>query len=230
MAKKLEFDQEIATEYDKGVRRTLPTYDPMLRLSQTFLRYALKEQAEVLVVGCGGGNELKAFGVPNPGWRFTAVDPAKAMLEAAKNKAVHAGIEERIDWVNGTVMDVPNEKRFDAATCILVLHFVPEIEEKRALLMKIRSHLDFGAPFVLVSKFGDPNESEFKELVALWKNYWLDMTNMTEQKVEELMKATLTESSISEAEIRALLRDSGFHRIANFFRTNHFGGWVCYAS
>ncbi|MDQ0428084.1 tRNA (cmo5U34)-methyltransferase [Planomicrobium stackebrandtii] len=230
MAEKMEFNQEIATEYDKGVRRTLPTYDPMLRLSQTFLRYALKEQAEVLVVGCGGGNELKAFGVPNPGWRFTAVDPAKAMLEAAKTKAAHAGIEERVEWVNGTVMDVPTEKRFDGATCILVLHFVPEMEEKRALLMKIRSHLDPGAPFVLVSKFGDPNDPEFKELVALWKNYWLDMTNLPEQQVEDLMKGTLTESSISESEIRTLLKDSGFQRVANFFKTNHFGGWICYAA
>lgn len=230
VAGKMEFNQDIATEYDKGVRRTLPTYDPMLRLSQTFLRNALNEQAEVLVVGCGGGNELKAFGVPNQGWRFTAVDPAKAMLEAAKVKAAHAGIEDRIEWVNGTVMDVPAKKHFDGATCILVLHFVPELEEKKALLMKIRSHLDSGAPFVLVSKFGDPDDPEFKELVALWKNYWLDMTNLPEQKVEELMKGTLTESSISEDQIRQLLKESGFHRIANFFKTNHFGGWICYAA
>ncbi len=230
MAGKMEFNQEIATEYDKGVRRTLPTYDPMLRLSQTFLRSALKEKAEVLVVGCGGGNELKAFGVPNPEWRFTAVDPAKAMLEAAKAKAEQSGIEERIEWINGTVMDVPTNKSFNGATCILVLHFVPEIEDKRALLMKIRSHLNPGAPFVLVSKFGDPNDPEFKELVTLWKNYWMDTTNLQETQVDEVMKGTLTESSISEAEIRKLLKDSGFYRIANFFRTNHFGGWICYAA
>ncbi|WP_239457177.1 class I SAM-dependent methyltransferase [Planococcus versutus] len=229
MADKMEFNQEIATEYDKGVRRTLPTYDPMLRLSQTFLHYSLKEQAEVLVVGCGGGNELKAFGVPNPGWHFTAVDPAKAMLEAAKVKAKQVGIEKRIEWINGTVMDVPKEKHFDGATCILVLHFIPEVKEKKALLAKIRSHLNPGAPFVLVSKFGDPNDSEFKELVTLWKNYWLDMTNLSAQKVEELMKGTLTDSSISEAEIRQLLTDTGFHRIANFLKTNQFGGWICYA-
>ncbi|WP_261384250.1 class I SAM-dependent methyltransferase [Planococcus sp. CPCC 101016] len=230
MAEKMEFNQEIATEYDKGVRRTLPTYDPMLRLSQTFLRSALNENAEVLVVGCGGGNELKAFGVPNPEWRFTAVDPSKAMLEAAKAKAEHAGIEDRIEWINGTVMEVPTEKSFDGATCILVLHFVPELEDKKALLMKIRSHLNPGAPFVLVSKFGDPNDSEFKELVALWRNYWLDMTNLPEAQVDELMKGTLTESSISESAIRGLLRESGFHRVANFFKTNHFGGWICYAA
>ena len=69
----------------------------------------------------------------------------------------------------------------------------------------------------------------YKPICRIWKNYWLDTTNLSEEKVEELMNATLTESSISEEEIRNLLSEAGFHRIANFFKTNHFGGWICHA-
>ena len=225
----MEFDTEIATEYDKGVRRTLPTYDPMLRLSQTFLRANLEGNVSLLIVGGGGGNELKAFGPNNPGWRFTAVDPAKAMLEVAEMKAKQMGIDDRVEFINGTIIDVPQESVYDGATCILVLHFIADVSEKLALLKKIRSHLKPGAPFVLVSKIGDPNDSEFKELVSLWKNYWLDTTSMSAEKVENLMKGTLTESSITEAKLRELLSEAGFHRIANFFKTNHFGGWICHA-
>lgn len=220
---------EIATEYDKGVRRTLPTYDPMLRLSQTFLRSNLIGNASLLIVGGGGGNELKAFGPSNPDWNFTVVDPSKAMLEVAGVKAKQMGMNGRVELINGTILDVPAEYTFDGATCILVLHFIADIGEKLALLKKVRLQLKPGAPFILVSKFGDPSNPEFKELVSLWKNYWLDTTSLSETKVEELMKGSLTESSISEEKILELLCESGFNRIANFFKTNHFGGWICHA-
>ncbi|MGN7385399.1 class I SAM-dependent methyltransferase [Sporosarcina sp. SAFN-015] len=229
MPEKMEFDSKIAVEYDRGVRRTLPTYDPMMRLSQTFLRANLKKDSSLLIVGGGGGNELKAFGTTNPGWTFTAVDPAKSMLELAKFKSHELGIDSRVEFINGTVADVPEGYSFDAATCILVLHFIADVDEKLALLKKVKSHLKPGAPFVLVSKCGDPDDPEFQMLVSLWKDYWLDTTSMPEEKVEELMKGTLTESSIPERDIRRLLGEAGFHKIANFFRTNHFAGWVCFA-
>ncbi|MDN7244975.1 class I SAM-dependent methyltransferase [Planococcus shenhongbingii] len=229
MAEKMEFDSGIAQEYDKGVRRTLPTYDPMLRLSQTFLRANLAKDASLLIIGGGGGNELKAFGPLNPGWTFTAVDPAKAMLEVAKMKTQELDMEKRVKFIHGTITDVPDEAAFDGATCILVLHFIAKVEDKLALLKKLRSHLKPGSPFVLVSKVGDAEDPEFKELVSLWKNYWLDTTRMTEEQVEALMKGTLTESVIPEEKLREVLIEAGFHRIANFFKTNHFGGWICYA-
>ncbi|MHA6258847.1 class I SAM-dependent methyltransferase [Sporosarcina sp. CAU 1771] len=229
MAKKLEFDVEIASEYDRGVRRTLPTYDQMLRISQTFLRANLKGDANLLVVGGGGGNELKAFGPTNLGWSFTAVDPSLEMLDVARRKMEQLEMEERVKLIHGTVKDVSEDALFDGATCILVLHFIPKVEDKLALLKKVRLHLKSGAPFVLVSMFGDPQDPEFQELVNLWRNYWLDTTNMSEEKVDELMQGTLMEASITEQKLRELLDDAGFHRVANFLRTNHFGGWICHA-
>ena len=134
----MEFDSEIAAEYDKGIRRTFPTYDSMLRLAQTFLRANLEETASLLILGGGGGNELKAFGPTNPEWKFTAVDPSKAMLEVAKRKAELMEMDNRVELINGTIEDVPIESTFDAATCILVLHFIPNVDDKLALLKKVR--------------------------------------------------------------------------------------------
>ncbi len=202
----------------------------MILLSQTFLRANLKEEASLLIIGGGGGNELKAFGPTNLGWSFTAVDPSKSMLEVAKTKAEQMEIDDRVELIHGTIVDVPEEAIFDGGTCILVLHFVTDVDQKLALLKKIRSHLKPGSPFVLVSKFGDTEDSEFKELVTLWKNYWLDTTSMSEEKVENLMKGTFTDVSITEEKIRELLAKAGFHRVANFLRTNHFGGWICHAN
>jgi tRNA (cmo5U34)-methyltransferase len=225
----MKFDSGIAAEYDRGVRRTLPSYDSMLRLTHTFLRANLPEKAALLIVGGGGGNEIKTFGTGNQSWAFTAIDPSEAMLKAGKNKAQQLGIDDRVDWIKGTVTNIPEESVFDGATCLLVLHFVADVNDKLAMLQKVRAHLKEGAPFVLVSKVGDPDTEEFKEQVGLWKNYWLDNTGLPEAKVNELMKGTLTESSISEERLRQLLAEAGFHRIARFFQTNHFGGWICRA-
>ncbi len=41
MSDKMRFDSDIAQECYKGARRTLPTYDQLLRLSHTFLRSKL---------------------------------------------------------------------------------------------------------------------------------------------------------------------------------------------
>ena len=62
MTDKMEFDEEMATEYDKGVRRTLPTYDSMFKLVQTYPPANTAQQANVLIVGAGGGNELAMLG------------------------------------------------------------------------------------------------------------------------------------------------------------------------
>jgi len=51
----MEFNHTLANEYEKGIRRTLPSYDAMLRLIQTFYRSTLHEHADILVVGAGSG-------------------------------------------------------------------------------------------------------------------------------------------------------------------------------
>lgn len=229
MTDKMEFNEEMATEYDKGVRRTLPTYDAVLKLMLTYLRVHTTQQAHVLILGAGGGNELATLGPRNPGWRFTAVDPATPMLEIARTKAAALEMADRVEFLEGTVEEVTADQLHDAATCMLVLHFVPEIQEKLQQLKAIRQRLKPGAPFVLASMFGNPDDPAFEEQFLLWKAYWLDSTRLTQEEVDEMEKTVRTLSFIPEDEIVRLLSDAGFGKIAKFFSTNMFGGWVCRA-
>lgn len=225
----MEFDKVMAAEYDKGVRRTLPTYDSMFRLVQAYLRKNTSQQTNVLIVGAGGGTELATLGPANPEWAFTAVDPAPPMLAFARMKAQELNMTDRVKFIEGTVDDVEEGVLFEAATCMLVLHFIADIDDKRRLLKKIRQHLSPGAPFVMASMYGDTNDPAFDELFALWKAYWLDSTKLTELEVDEMEKTVRHLSFIPEEMIVQLLRETGFGKIAKFFSTNMFGGWICTA-
>ncbi|BAQ08808.1 SAM-dependent methyltransferases [Bacillus sp. OxB-1] len=229
MTEKMTFDQRMADEYDRGIRRNIPSYDAMLRLVQTFLRVNCKPQARLLIVGAGGENELTAFGTNNPDWTFTAVDPADSMLELARMKAEQTQMVDRVEFIEGTVDDVETDQAFDAASCLLVLHFVKEEDEKLRLLMKIRQHLHTGAPLVMTTMYGDPDEPEYDELFALWRAYWLDSTKLTRAEVDEMEKTLRSLSFLPEDKIVALLEQAGFRNIAKFFSTNMFGGWICKA-
>ena len=225
----MEFDKVMATEYDKGVRRTLPTYDSMFKLVQTYLRANTAQQAHVLLVGAGGGNELATLGPTNPDWTFTAVDPAPPMLDFARMKVQDLEMTDRVNFIEGTVEDVEEDALFGAATCLLVLHFINNRDDKLRLLKKVRHHLALGAPFVLATMYGDPTDPAFDELFALWKAHWLDATKLTQAEVDDMEKTVRELSFISEDEIVSLLSEAGFCNIAKFFTTNMFGGWICKA-
>ncbi|CAM5315552.1 Carboxy-S-adenosyl-L-methionine synthase OS=Lysinibacillus sphaericus OX=1421 GN=cmoA PE=4 SV=1 [Lysinibacillus sphaericus] len=62
----MEFNSTLANEYEKGIRRTLPSYDTMLRLTKTFYQSALQENASFLVVGSGSGNEILQLAEQRP--------------------------------------------------------------------------------------------------------------------------------------------------------------------
>jgi tRNA (cmo5U34)-methyltransferase len=222
----LEFDMEMAREYDKGIRRALPTYDAMFRMVQSFLRANVNDAANILVVGAGGGNEIVTFGKANPSWTFVGVDPSEAMLEVALQKAKNEGIEERVTIQTGKIEQVDLNGEFNGATCLLVLHFVETIEEKLSLLRTVKELLKPGSPFVLVTMYGDQSNPEFNERMNLWKSIWLDLTDLTQEDVEGMEESVRELSFIPSTEIEELLEKAGFERITQFFSTTLFGGWI----
>lgn len=224
----LEFDMEMAREYDKGIRRALPTYDALFRMVQSFLRANVKDSAKVLVIGAGGGNEIVTFGTANPTWTFSGVDPSEAMLEVAMQKAKNEGIGERVSIHTGTIEEIEFNETFDAATCLLVLHFVETIEEKLSLLKTVREKLKPGSPFVLVSMFGDQSLPEFDERMNLWKSIWLDLTDLTQEDVEAMEESVRELSFIPASQMEELLQQAGFERVTQFFSTTLFGGWIAH--
>lgn len=231
MNEKFTFNPEMALVYETKARISIPTYDALFAMVQSYFRAQLGEkEASLLVIGAGGGNELAAWGPSNPKWTFTGVDTSEEMLNIAKNKSVQLGLESRVKLIQGTIDVLPlPDSKFDAASCILVLHFIDDIQEKLKLLQTIKDNMKPGAPFVLVSAYGDRDDAELRDRLNVWKSFWLDAGNEL-SKVNELVNSGIMKISfIPENQIERLLAESGFTNITRFYSTGLFAGWICHA-
>lgn len=228
MNEELAFNSKMALAYETNTRISIPTYDTLFAMIQSYYRAQFGEKAaSLLVVGAGGGNELSAWGPSNSNWTFTGVDPSDEMLKIAKHKAVQLGLESRVRLIQGTIDDLPTtDSKFDAASCILVLHFIDDIQEKLKLLGNIKNHLKPGAPFVLVSAYGDRDSAELQDRINVWKSFFLD-AGYEKSKMDERGKVIMNISFIPENLIERLLAESGFTNITRFYSTGLFAGWLC---
>lgn len=223
----MEFNNTLANEYEKGIRRTLPSYDAMLRLIQTFYHSTLPEKAKILIVGAGSGNEILQLAEGRPFWSFTGIDPSESMLKIAKERL--KSLTNRMSFHQGTILDTQlSTENYDAASLVLVLHFIQDYEDKLSTLKEIAKHLKPGAPFVLVSKYGEPGSIETELQFDLWRSYWLQHTKLSVSDVAEMEKSIRSLSFMREEDIVTLLQKAGFIKPSRFFATTLFGGWVCF--
>lgn len=178
----------------------------------------------VLVVGAGGGLELKVFAEQQPHWHFVGVDPSAEMLALAKvTLGTHAS---RVKFHEGYIDTAP-EGPFDAATCLLTLHFVPA-EERLWTLTEIHRRLRPGAPLIVAHHSFPQGKDE--------KARWLDrfaafavasgIPLSTARSAVEGISTKLRVLSPEQDE--ALLLEAGFGSVELFFSGFTFKGWIAY--
>ena len=180
----------------------------------------------VLVLGAGGGMELRALADAQPGWQFDGIDPSADMLDlAAETVGPHA---DRVRLHHGTIDDVADGV-FDGATCLLVFHFIDRAERQH-ILRELRRRLKPGAPLVLVHISFPQTEPERSQWIARHAAYGAppgaDPSHLVAAR--EAIGTRLTILSPDEDE--AMLAEAGFKHVSLFFAGLSFRGWVCYAS
>lgn len=77
-------DPAAVAAYAEGPARNVPGWADMLRMAELLLAERVPAHGRVLVVGAGGGLELKRFAASHEGWRFVGVDPSREMLALAR--------------------------------------------------------------------------------------------------------------------------------------------------
>ena len=225
MEKQIDFNGEWSNEYDDTAHKIIPAYHSIYELTQHLLRDRLNKEARILVAGAGTGKEIIDWAQRNPHWSFTGFDPAKPMLSIARKKVAAASLENKISLVLGRVNDVA-EKDFDAATSIMVMHFLPDDGAKLTFLKSIADKLKPGAPIVLVDLEGENGSDEFDTLKAAWKNQQLFIRGENDRVEEEFAMREKEVHCIPQERIEALFTQVGFIKIHKFFKAYLFGGYV----
>jgi len=218
-------DPDAVARYAEGPPRIVPGYEGMQRMATLLLAERVHEDARVLVVGAGGGLELKAFAQAHPGWIFDGVDPAPEMLKLAEQ--VLGPLASRVTLHQGYIDDVPIGP-FDAASCLLTLHFLT-LEERRQTLAEVHRRLKPGAPFV-VAHLSMPQDEGQR---ALWLSRYAAFvvsSGIDPAKAENARAAIDTQLTILTPEQdEAILREAGFSNVSLFYAGFTFRGWVGYA-
>jgi tRNA (cmo5U34)-methyltransferase len=204
-------------EYEQTERQVMTGYDLLFTLAGCFLSAQRQPELDLLVVGAGGGAEIARFLPDNPGWRLTGVDPSRKMLALAEAKAERLGVRDRVTLVDGTVDDLATDARFDAATCVFVLHFLPD-EDKRNTLRGIAQRLRPGAPLLVASgtrvEVGELSE-DFR---GAWQCYGEQMGMPAERMTTIIDGLIAQQPGMTTVEsYERLLRDAGFGQVACFF-------------
>ncbi len=225
-----KFDRSRALEYEVQSRLALAGYDACHELSACMITAKLGSvaNARMLIVGAGGtAEEVVRINALEPEWKFTAIDPSAAMLECTNKRLAERGLSSKVSAVQGYVHDLPNDRSFDGATLIGVLHHVKALEDKVNLLQSIAERLKPTAPMILACNYLD-YESEPLFLSA-WQQRW-KMAGMSSNEAHRKLGNILdgAQPLKSEEEVRSLLAQAGFMRVSRFFSSLFWGAWIAY--
>lgn len=208
--------------YAEGPPRIVPGFCDMQRMTTLLLAERVPERGRVLVVGAGGGLELKVFAQAHPGWSFDGVDPSAEMIRLAHQTL--GPLAERVRLYEG-IIDAAPSGPFDAATCLLTMHFV-DTGERRRMLAEIRRRLRPGAPLVLVH-MSIPGAGEER---SVWLSRYAEFAASSGVRFADAQaarRAIETQLTIlTPAEDEVLLREAGFSDVELFYAGFTFRGWV----
>lgn len=219
-------DPDAVARYAEGPPRIVPGFADLQRMSAVLLAERAPSDARVLVVGAGGGLELKVFAERQPDWQFDGVDPSAEMLKLAEGTL--GPFLPRVRLHQGYI-DVAPDGPFDAAACLLTLHFVP-LDERLRMLREIRRRLKPGAPLVVAHLSFPQSEAERARWLSRYVSFAVS-SGVEPEKAANARAAIAAQLPIlSPEQDEAVLRDSGFAAVSLFYVGLAFRGWVGYAT
>ncbi len=219
-------DPEAVAQYTQGPRKFMPGMDALHQMTGILLAERAPEDAHVLVLGAGGGLELKALAERYPNWRFTGVDPAGPMLRLAEKTA--APFMDRTTLVEGYIDDAPTGP-FDAAICLLTLHFLAA-PERLETLHAIRKRLAPGAPFVAAHGCLPKTPSKREIWLDRYAAYPMSLGVNAEKVAVARSAIDASLGMLDPAQDEELLKESGFPDAELFYAAFTWRGWVGHAA
>jgi tRNA (cmo5U34)-methyltransferase len=209
--------------YVENALRNVPGLNDLHRMVMLLLAETAPVEANILVIGAGGGMETRAMAEAQPGWHFTGVDPSAAMLDLARHTL--GPFSSRVDLIEGTIDQAPDGP-YDGATCLLTMHHLDR-SERLHLLRAARARLKPGAPLVTVEHSAPAPDA------ALWMSRSVAFSDRGGPDWDKARSSGRRMADhltlLSSEDEQNLLRAAGFEDVAMFYAAFSFRGWVATA-
>jgi tRNA (cmo5U34)-methyltransferase len=216
------FDAAHAEAYDRNVEPLRPLKD----LAHALLRSHLADlppAARVLVAGAGTGAEVRFLAPLAPGWRFTLVDPSAPMLDVARRHADAEGFADRCVFHVGSVASLPADDLHDAASSVLVSHFLTDTTAREAYFASLAAHLRPGGRLFTVDLCADRADPSFDASMDLW----LRFAGVPEDRRGPFRAGFGVGVAVhGPAEVERLLARAGFPRPVQCLQAALVRGWI----
>ena len=209
-----QFDQQKAANYEARWAPLAPLRES-LHLQMRLILHGLPAEARVLCVGAGTGAELLALARAFPNWRFTAVDPSAPMLAVCQQLAVEAKIADRCEFLSCYAHELPPGEPYDAATSVLVSHFITDRAQRVAFYRELSARLRPGGWLVTADLTTSP-PGQHENLYAVWQQM-MRLTGATEEQIQAMLTTYGREVALlTIPEMEALLAEAGFAAPVHF--------------
>jgi len=213
------FNKENAASYDNQRAKLAPIKDA-LHLCIRMKLSNLPVNARILCVGVGTGSELIYLAQEFPQWRFIAVEPATEMLKICRQRAQECGIESRCTFHEGYLDSLPDSDAFDAATCILVSHFIVEPDKRRNFFAEIAARLRPGANMVNADLAYDMSSPDYENILDVWRAMH-DYAGMP----ANIDSFGHNVAVVPAEQVASIIKSSGFGSSVLFFQTLFIHAW-----
>ncbi|WP_035606689.1 class I SAM-dependent methyltransferase [Haloferula sp. BvORR071] len=218
------FDKDQASTYDERFAKLVAMRDAIhLIMGSAFAD--LPANARILCVGAGTGAEVFYLSRKYPGWHFTAVEPAAAMLDVFRRRAAEEGISERCSFHEGYLDSLPPTDEFDAATSILVSQFILDPEVRREFFEGIATRLKPGGPLLSADLSTHLASNEGQGVFNLWLGM-LASSAMPAEQIAQMRAAYERDVAIlPPGEVEAIIMAGGFGQPLRILQTLLIRAW-----
>ena len=218
------FDQKMASGYDERNAVWAPEAEALHSLMRVVLA-PLPAQARILCVGVGTGADILALAPTFPDWRFTAVEPAPAMLDVCRARLKANGLSARCDFHAGFLDTLAPCEPFDGATCLLVSQFILQPQERSQFFGQIARRLRPQGILVHADLAFDLASPAFEKLFPVWVR---KMTGgQASPEIARNMRAAYSShvAVLPPGEVESIVAAGGFETPVPFFRNLLIQAW-----
>lgn len=217
-------DSKQISNYAENAARMVPGMRDLPKMAGALLKECVTSAARIIVLGAGGGLELRALAEAYTDWSFDGIDPSAEMLKLARTTLGH--FDSRVQLHQGYIDTAPMGP-FDGATCLLTLHFLPKVE-RLGTLQQLHKRLKTGAPLVVVHH-SIPNQGSEREKWLKRSARFATASGMEASQANTNIPSLKDRLPIlTPDEDVELLKKAGFDGIELFYCAFTFKGWVAY--